>query len=79
MQAGTPSYCPLTTAKLFVLLVNASGRVIYYRPQTAVLKMSAGKLAERKKSGEGEDEKSQEQLDAEDIRDCPSGPVACQS
>lgn len=78
MQAGTPSDCPLTMAKLFVLLVNASGRVIYYRPQTAVLKMSAGKLAERK-PGEGEDEKSQEQLDAEDIRGCPSGPVACQS
>lgn len=45
------SGCPLAGAKLFVLLARASGRVIYYLPQIALLRTPAENLAGRKPGG----------------------------
>lgn len=59
-------------AKLSVLLVKASGRVIYYHPQTMLLKVPAEKLAGRRlRAG-----KIREQSDKEEIKETgPPGPA----
>lgn len=58
------SGCPLAAAKLLVLLVEASGRVIYCRLQPVLLETPAENLAGREPGAGGEGhEKSRQQWD----------------
>lgn len=78
MQAGTLSNCPLTMAKLSVLLVKARGSIIYYHSQIVLLKPPAEPLAQREPGECKGHEKLREQADEEDIKEAgPLRPVAC--